>query len=47
MELYEVDIAINDNYYNDDNMLHASVWLEFFGGLLWTAKRVKYGREAW
>ena len=33
MELHEVDIAINDNYYNDDNMLLASLWLEFFGGL--------------
>ena len=25
----------NDSCYNDDTMMHVSVWFEFFGGLFW------------
>ena len=34
-----------DNYYNDDNVMHASAWFEFFGGLVLISKPMIYMRE--
>ena len=36
----------NDNNYNDDNVMCASVWFEYFGGLL-KSKPMIYGKEMW
>jgi hypothetical protein len=33
MEFHNVNIAVNDNIYDDDNVMRASVWFESFGGL--------------
>ena len=33
MENHKINIIIITNKYNDDNMMYASVWFEFFGGL--------------
>ena len=32
----------NDNKYNDDNVMHASVWFESFGGLHYCQKPIIY-----
>lgn len=32
MEQHKVDI---DSSYNDDNVMRADVWFEYFGGLFW------------
>ena len=33
-EWYKVNIAIYDNKYNDNNVMCASMWYEFFGSLV-------------
>jgi len=33
MEFHNVNIAVNENIYDDDNVMRASVWFESFEGL--------------
>jgi hypothetical protein len=35
----------NDNNYNDDDVMCASVWFGFCNGLCYMSKRMIYGRE--